>query len=207
MFQVLEGIVKVINPGGKTVVGVADGKGKFIWLANENVKACFPPKPYTNWQTTRFLLDLTYDIKWKDERNWEQYKGGYTSQNIIPLPTPIPAEFAIEPTLQPSGQDHPGINELEYVQNIKNPLMSQTVASTDNNEILNHILSSLRIISDNIYKMRILFEKFMKEPEMVTADTFIEDAEVIRADHVYSEDEVEERYGSNPNEDKLPEVF
>lgn len=210
MYQLLKGIIKVINPKGKTVIGVADGVGQFVWLPSEVVKGSFPSQPYANWQTTLFLIDPNYKIVWKPERNWDQYKGTYTPQNIIPIPQPIPPVYLSQegttvPIQQPIAQTtttkSPATGVLPIMtQNIPIPTINvQTTTPFPNNEKM--VLDELRIISDNIYKMLQLFQKFMKEPLLETADNLM------------SNDQVKDEYGIPPDDDddvsndELPDVF
>ena len=207
MYQVIEGIVKVVKPKGKAVIGIADGNGLFIWLGFDIIMGSFPPQPYHNWQTTRFLLPLDYTVNWKPERNWDQYKGSYTDQNIIPIPTPMPAEFAIEPQLSlhtggvynVAPPNIPATSVLPIIQPQHEPTMIYPVSGSATPPI-NSTYDILTGIDDKISKILKLFQKYMKAPEIVTADTLLVE-------------EIIEEYGIPPDEegevidfDGLPEV-
>jgi len=184
MFKVIEGIVKVIKPSGRAVIGIADGKGLFLWLGTDDIKACFPSEPYINWQTTRFLVDSDYQIKWKAERNWEQYKTTYNTSNIIPIPTPMPAEFATEPSLamaqQPKSQ-----RPLQFV----NPPTQVHLTTTP---------TSIDTIAKELTKIRELLELIVKPTKFKSADEIVVEE--------ISEEQIIEEYGEPPT-DTLPEVF
>lgn len=226
MYNIIEGIVKVINPQGKAILGIADGQGKFLWLPTEYIKGAFPPSPQ-KWQTTRFMIDSTYKIVWKAEKNWEQWKQSYNPQNIIPLPHPIPAEFAIEPTFQLQAAQIPTQPTVtqHYIPQVPNVYTQQSQPikispvvpekyAIKQDSVEKAILDELRVIGGNIYKILQLFNIFMKPPKLVTADTlptnmpYPQNVTVIDR----TQEDVFEEYGVPPDEefsedDDLPEVF
>lgn len=98
-YKLLTGIVKVIKPSGKPVIGIADGQGKFMWLPTENIIAHHPPE-LANWQTTIFAIDPNWNIIWKEEKKWDEYKSSYPT-NTKPIPQPIPPMFKNVSPAQP----------------------------------------------------------------------------------------------------------
>ncbi len=90
-FQLLTGIVKVIRPKNKAVLGIADGQGRFMWLPTDKIIISHPQQ-FENWQTTIFAIDPTWKLNWKNEQKWDEYKASYP-KNTKPILQPIPQMF------------------------------------------------------------------------------------------------------------------
>ena len=107
-YQLVKGIIKVINPNSKPVIGIGDGVGKFTWIPTDKMLDYFP-KPYNQWQTTFFKMPIDFDPKWRPEKNFEQYAYTYT-QNTIAAPANTPTDFLTvqqQQTLPPNPQYSP----------------------------------------------------------------------------------------------------
>ena len=90
-YQLLTGIVKVVRPSNRAVLGVSNGQGGFMWLPTDKIILSHPAQ-FENWQTTIFAIDPTWKLTWKAEKNWEQYKGSYPV-NTKPILQPVPPMF------------------------------------------------------------------------------------------------------------------
>ena len=120
-YQVVTGIVKVIRPKGKPVIGVSDGRGMFVWIQEDKIITSHP-KTYTNWQTTVFAIQNDWEIQWKEENKWDDYKAQYPKKTI-PIPQPVPLMFQ-----QTMPQQQP-IYNTTATQPVNYPPQSTTIAN------------------------------------------------------------------------------
>lgn len=130
-YQIVKGIVKVIRPGGKNIVGIADGGGMFAWIPTEEIIDSYPGE-WVNWQTTIFRVNAEAKIKWREEQRWDDFKDDYPLK-VISIPEPIPQQFLVQPQTPTQNAQQPRKNELPPIQGttqlppIQSPIPKPTV--------------------------------------------------------------------------------
>lgn len=227
--QFLTGIVKVIRPNGKPVLGIADGQGQFMWLPTEKIIMSHPMQ-FENWQTTIFAIVADWKITWKAEQKWDDFKGSYPT-NTKPILQPIPDMFKGAQTTYPVQQQpqqpptpmtaQPSVIQQGSNIGIQQPAEARIPAAgfgtiqTTTQKLMNETLYGLKVedpivqplkhIAVELTNIRKLLELYIKPPELKTAE-----------DLLITEEQVADQYGTPPEEkvDKpnvnkgvLPNIF
>lgn len=230
-YQLLTGIVKVIRPNSKPVLGISDGKGLFMWLPTDKIIMSHPMQ-FENWQTTIFAIAADWKITWKAEQKWEDFKSSYPT-NTKPILQPIPDIFraAVAPAQQPSvpttttqpiNYPPPTITTppINYPQQSTTPIPQQSGTLTDKVrrgtllgfrgetplglQAEDPVVQVLKHIATELTNIRNLLRIYINPPKLTTADALLTDEEVTN------------QYGSPPeevpietkiNKDDLPSIF
>lgn len=224
-YQLLIGIVKVIRPNSKPVLGISDGTGKFLWLPTDKIIVSHPLQ-YENWQTTVFAIDNTWKIIWKDEQKWDEFKGSYPT-NTKPIPQPIPPMFLApqtvaqpqQPPVQPTIPMNQPITQTTATQPANYQLPSTTVAPPNvyqppqtlpqqpQHETLYGLQKVgmdvyIEIIANELTSIRKLLELYIKPPKLITADNFVKEKGVAEINI----GQVESEYGIPPDDKFMTEL-
>lgn len=216
-YQLMTGIVKVIRPKNKPVLGVADGKGKFMWLPTDKIIISHPNQ-YENWQTTIFALDPSWKLNWKDEQKWEEFKGSYPA-NTKPVPQPIPQMF-LQPRLPAPVQQQPQFTTANQplnnpqpsqtypAQNVYQPPVQQQPQFANPQPIqVSPVAETLERIALTLESMERLLRLYINPPQFTQADKLTEDAVIQEYGEPPSELITEIGTDDNVNKDELPDIF
>ena len=219
-YQLLTAIVKILNPKGKPVVGVADGQGKFMWLPTEKIILSHPMQ-YTMWQTTIFAITPDWKLIWKDELNFEQYKSTYS--NTIPIIQPIPPMLLGAPaqtttTTQPTNSPPQTQTAPQRIHDSSLQPQQQYITPISGSAVTPHMSSDyyLENIANELRMIRQLLELYIKPPNLTTAEQIASEMSQEQIIDEYGEppmlddDELDE-FGINSNvninKDELPDIF
>lgn len=217
-YQLLTGIVKVIRPSNKPVLGIADGKGKFTWLPTDKIIVSHPSQ-YENWQTTIFAVDPSHTITWKDEQKWDEYKGSYAS-NTKPIIQPIPQMFLaprmtapIQQPIQHNTMTQPLNSSQPTVTYPAQPINQIPMPQQPLPQVINTptiqispVAATLERIALTLESMERLLRIYINPPIFVPADTVLTEDAVISEYGIPPEDE-EILPESNVNKEDLPSIF
>lgn len=206
-YQIVTGIVKVVRPSNRQILGIADGQGNFLWLPEAEIITSHPAQ-YDNWQTTMFAVNSGWKISWKPEKKWDEYKDSYP-RNTKPIPQPVPQMFLtpsqapivpkqpIQPAPVQISQTAPQIPFQQTKRQIN------TVPNTYDlglNDFLFRIANELEAI-------RKLLELYIKPPQFDTADTLTERDVLEEYGMPPYEEEVKKEVLPKVNKDDLPDIF
>ena len=218
-YQLVTGIVKVVRPNNKPVVGIADGQGMFLWLPTDKIIVSHPNQ-FVNWQTTIFAVDPSYQVNWKPEQKWEQYKDSYPS-NTKPIPQPIPQMFLqariSAPIPQPIQQvtntqplNSPPPTSTFPVQNINQIPMPQQPAlqiPSSSSIQVSPVAATLERIALTLESMERLLRIYINPPKFVQADSMMTEEDILSEYGAPPEEELEVNSDDNVNKEDLPSIF